>query len=136
MFFHEIILEGLEKNDLNYLISDIVSIDQYEGKLSKNSIVVVFYIKDKRAARELEDFIQKFPSDILLMTEINDIQNEDNYFQLYVDFERKKQFVDEILELLDEIKELTNIKEWKMKIGRKKFIYRVNRENLLKFLKF
>lgn len=136
MFYHEIILEGLEKNDLNYLIKDVISVDQYEGKLSKNSIVVVFYIKDKKASRELEDFIQKFPSDTLLMTEINDVQNEDNYYQLYVDFERKKQFVDEILELLDEIKKLTNIKEWKMKIGKNKFIYRVNRENLIKFLKF
>lgn len=130
------LFEGLEKNDLDFMISDTISVDQYKGKFTDDSVVVVLFIKDEKAAIELEDFIQKFPSKYILLTEVNLNQDKNNYFQLFIDFKKEKGFITELLKMLEDINKITNIKHWKMKIGKNKFTYLVNEENLLKFIDF
>lgn len=136
MFLIELLNEGLNKNDLDFLIKDTLSVDQYKGKISDDSIVVVFFVKDKKAARDLEDFIQRSPAKTLLLTELSNDLEKDGYYCLYLDFERKKEFIKDFLQILKDIKNLTNVKEWKMKVGKNKFVYRVNEENLLEFINF
>ncbi len=136
MFLIELLNEGLIKNDLDFLINDTILVDQYKGKISDNSLVVVLFIKDLNAAKELEDFIQRTPTKYLLLTELNTNLDKNNFYQLFLDFERKKESIKELLFILENINKLTNIKEWKMKIGKNKFTYRVNEENLLRFINF
>lgn len=136
MFLVELLNEGLKKNDLDFLVNDTLSVDQYKGKFSDESLVVVFFVKDKQAAKELEDFIQRSSIKTLLLTELNTDLDKNNYYHLYLDFERKKEFIEDFLQLLNDINKLTNVKEWKMKVGKNKFVYRINEENLLKFINF
>ena len=55
----KIIMEGARAGDLEYLVSQFVSIDQYSTKISSDNIVVSFFVKDKEPAYDLEEFISK-----------------------------------------------------------------------------
>ena len=47
------ITEGARAGDLEYLVSQFVSIDQYSTKISSDNIVVSFFVKDKEPAYDL-----------------------------------------------------------------------------------
>ena len=51
--------EGLREKDLQWMVSNYVSIDQYTSKLDDDNITVAFFINERDAADDLRDFIEK-----------------------------------------------------------------------------
>ena len=51
---------SIQNNDLEDLISSVVSIDQYKSKIGKdeNVVVIAFDIKDSDPAKDLSQFIE------------------------------------------------------------------------------
>ena len=107
--------EGLREKDLEYLVSNYVSIDQYTSKLDDDNVTVAFFINEKDAAEDLRDFIEK-----VFYIEIRDIEisaslTDDYKYILFVEFERNINFPKILLDMISSVTNVTNNKDWKFK---------------------
>jgi len=100
--------EGLRKNDLSDLVLPLISIDEFESKVSEDAIVVGFFVKDNEPANDLNRFIQKSPVS-LLDTEVSPAPNEDGYFLVFVEFLRDEQFFSKLQTIINEVNNLVDI---------------------------
>lgn len=107
--------EGLREKDLEYLVSNYVSIDQYTSKLDDDNITVAFFINEKDAAEDLRDFIEKVFYIEIRDIEISDSLTDDNKYILFVEFERNINFPKILLDMISSVTNVTNNKDWKFK---------------------
>lgn len=130
-----ILQEGLKKGDLAHLINPLISIDEYSSKLAKNEevIVVTFSAKDEDPAKDLNGFIQKGNLKIL-DTEVSPSPDIDGDYLIFVEFIRDEKFPKELIELVNSIKSLTNIKNWKLKPYKVSQILDLTEENIKKYI--
>ena len=78
--------EGLRAKDLQWMVSNYVSIDQYTSKLDDDNITVAFFINERDAADDLRDFIEKVYYIEIRDIEISDSLTDDNKYILFVEF--------------------------------------------------
>ena len=109
------LVEGLKEGDLENLVLPLVSIDEFESKLDDDSIVVGFYVQDKDPANDLNRFIQKGSID-LLDTDVSPAPNEDGYFMVFVEMLRDHEFPHRLIDILETLHGLTEVKDWNMSI--------------------
>lgn len=107
--------EGLRQDDLQYLVSNYISVDQYTSKLDDDNITVAFFCNEKEAAEDLLDFLEKIYYIELRDIEISDSLTEDNKYILFVEFERNLNFPKILLDMLDSVNNITHNKDWKFK---------------------
>lgn len=107
--------EGLKQNDLEYLVSNYISIDQYTSKIDDDNITVAFFCNEKEVADDLRDFIEKIYYIEIRDIEISDSLTEDNKYILFVEFERNIAFPKLLMDMIDSINRVTNNKDWKFK---------------------
>lgn len=110
-----IVNEGLRIKDLQYLVSNYVSIDQYTSKLDDDNITIAFFCNEKEVAEDLRDFIEKIYYIEIRDIEISDSLTDDNKFILFVEFERNINFPKMLLDMIDSINNVTGNKDWKFK---------------------
>ena len=70
--------------DLKYLVSNYISIDQYTSKLDDDNITVAFFCNEKEVAEDLRDFIEKIYYIEIRDIEISDSLTEDNKYILFL----------------------------------------------------
>lgn len=111
----EQLAESLRQNDLEYLISPYVSVDQYTSKLSEDNITIALFCNEREVASDLLDFLEKMYFVEIRDIEISDSLTEDNKYILYVEFDRNQQFPKILVDVIDSINFLINkdIKDWK-----------------------
>lgn len=120
----------LRYGDLKDLIIPVISVDQWNSKISNEKFIVVsFFIKDKNAAYELNSFIQKSECEIY-DTETPLIPDENMHYIVFVEIERNEKFKSILKELIHLIENLCLNKHWQMKIYKIKDILDFNDENL------
>lgn len=107
--------EGLKQNDLEYLVSNYISVDQYTSKIDDDNITVAFFCNEKEVAEDLRDFIEKIYYIEIRDIEISDSLTEDNKYILFVEFERNITFPKLLMDMIDSINRVTNNKDWKFK---------------------
>ena len=107
--------EGLKQNDLEYLVSNYISVDQYTSKIDDDNITVAFFCNEKEVAEDLRDFIEKIYYIEIRDIEISDSLTEDNKYILFVEFERNITFPKLLMDMIDSIDRVTNNKDWKFK---------------------
>lgn len=107
--------EGLRENDLQWMVSNYISIDQYTAKLDDDNITIAFFINDRDAANDLRDFIEKVYYIEIRDIEISDSLTEDNKYILFVEFERNINFPKILLDMIKTITYVTGNKDWKFK---------------------
>lgn len=112
---NNIIKEGLRPNDLKYLVSNYISIDQYTSKLDDDNITVAFFCNEKEVAEDLRDFIEKIYYIEIRDIEISDSLTEDNKYILFVEFERNITFPKLLMDMIDSINNVSNNDNWKFK---------------------
>lgn len=104
--------EGLSRNALDFLIQPLMSIDEYSSKISdKRAIVIGFFINELDPANDLSNFIDR-SSVPILDTEVSPAPTPDGYYVVFVELQRDEDFPKNVIELLDDINNITNIKEW------------------------
>ena len=81
----EQLAESLRQNDLEYLISPYVSVDQYTSKLSEDNITIALFCNEREVASDLLDFLEKMYFVEIRDIEISDSLTEDNKYILYVE---------------------------------------------------
>jgi hypothetical protein len=105
------LLEGMWQGDLNDLVLNTISIDEYDSKVDEKAIVIGFFVHDVDAANDLNRFIQKSTIDILY-AEVSPAPDQRGYYIVFVELLKNKQLVDNIVALVEEVTFLTNVEEW------------------------
>lgn len=104
--------EGLSRGALDYLIQPLLSIDEYESKISdKRAIVVGFFVGESAPAKDLSNFIDR-GNQPTMDTEISPSPTPEGYYVVFVEIERSPAFPNILMEILKDVKNLTDIEDW------------------------
>ena len=107
--------EGLRPSDLEHLILDKVSIDEFESKSGDSNEILVMglYAKDEEPARDLSRFIERGYIDVV-DTEVSPGPDEDGNYMVFVEIDKNKDTMKKVSEILHDIKSITSINEWNL----------------------
>ena len=107
--------EGLTPNDLQHLILDKISLDEFEPKSgdSKDILVMGLYSVDEEPARDLSRFIERGYIDVI-DTEVSPGPDEDGNYMVFVEINKNKDTMKRVSEILNDIKTITSINEWQL----------------------
>jgi hypothetical protein len=102
--------ESLKSNDLRHFVKKVVEIDSYKSKIGDDQDIVVlsFTVDHEDPAKDLENFIE-MGYDFVLDADVSSGELDDGTYKVYVELERSRHVVDQILELLEGIKKLAGI---------------------------
>lgn len=106
------LMEGLKRGDLNDLILPMLSIDEFRSKINDNKLIVVaFFCFEEDPAHDLSNFIERSPVNVV-DTDVSPAPNKEGYYISFVEFKRNKLFPEKLMQLLEEINNLTDVEEW------------------------
>jgi hypothetical protein len=128
------LLEGMRAGDLSDLVLPLISVDEYESKITAKAVAIGFYVHDKDAANDLNRFLQKSPV-ALLSTEVSPAPDQHGFFIVFIELMPDNQIANNIETLLKEIEPLCEISEWKMRVRKTKGLIKFSKNNFAKALK-
>ena len=107
---------SLNKHDLKYCVDDIFEVDSYQSKMGTDDKIVVlsFRVKPTQAAEDLVNFIEK-GYDFVLDADKTSGEQSDGYYRVFVEMERSRHVGQQITEILDGIKKLADVNEFKFR---------------------
>ena len=107
--------EGLRPGDLEHLILNKVSIDQFEPKTGSDKEVLVMglYSKDEEPAQDLARFIERGYVGVK-DTEVSPGPDEDGNYMVFVEISKDKDTMKRVVEILNDIKSVTTVREWQL----------------------
>lgn len=126
--------EGLRRGDLDGLVGNTISVDEYESKISDDGLVVGISVEDKEPAQDLSRFIEKSATE-LLDSEISPGPDENGNYWVFVEFMRDEGFADKLINLLKDVERVCDVRSWFMKIYHKELSYKVDKENIIKYVR-
>tara|TARA_A100000164_G_scaffold297912_1_gene272277 strand:- start:927 stop:1670 length:744 start_codon:yes stop_codon:yes gene_type:complete len=105
--------EGLKAGDLEGVVSQRFSVDQYKSKMGedKNIMVLTFTVDGQAPAKDLERFAETGYKSVL-DADATPGSLEDGKHKVFIEFARRPEVVSEIMSFLDDLKKLTNIEEF------------------------
>ena len=108
--------EELLAGDLRMLVDNIFEIDSYNSKMGsdKDIVVLAFTVKYEEAAKDLVNFIER-GYDFVLDADSTPGELSDGKYKVFVEIERNRRINKQILEILNGIKKLTNIDNFKFR---------------------
>ncbi len=111
--------EGLDYHDLKYQIEPIASVDEYVAKLGEDSNIVTltFVLKNKEAAEDLTSWFE-LGYDFVLDASVSEGQLSPGKWLVFVEMKRRSNVPKKIIELLSDLKTLTDldITDWTVKV--------------------
>lgn len=107
--------EGLRKDDLIHMMSNRVSVDEYESKIDDSAIVVGFFANSKDVANDVNRFLQKSYVD-LLDTEVSAAPDQTGYYMVFVEMLMNNKTSENIASLCRELSSLTSIENWEFSV--------------------
>lgn len=114
--------EGMRRGDLEDLVLPMISVDEFESKIDDNAVVFGFWVQDSDAAMDLNRFIQK-SAVTLLDTEVSPAPDKRGKYFVFFEMMNDKDMAENVKKVLDEVGELTKIKNWQLRIrGREALI--------------
>lgn len=126
--------EGLSRHALEHLILPVLSIDEYESKISdKRAVVIGFFVQDEAPAKDLSHFIERSSLPIL-DTEVSPNPTEDGFYVTWVELHRSKDLPVVLSDLLGDIENLCKIDEWQFTCPHHTSPNDLNKDNLTSFL--
>jgi len=129
--------EGLQADDLKYLVADTIHIDEYNSKMGEPSDVVTlsFKVKDLMPANDLVSFLEN-GYDFVLDADVSSGEIRDNERVVFVEVQRRPGIYKYVSEMLDDLNHLTGIKrdDWKFRWYKSDDYVQMNEENFDKFV--
>ena len=118
--------EGIQNNDLNSLITDTISIDQFKSKIGsdENVVVVAFEVMDKDPAKDLSMFLETGHD--FLDVDISQGPNKNGKYNVFVELDRDSKLffnIEKILKLSGNKKRI--IQDKKVLRPKKSEVYRL-----------
>ncbi|HBY67057.1 MAG TPA: hypothetical protein DEG69_04405 [Flavobacteriaceae bacterium] len=125
------ITEGLKAGDLEGIVSNIFSVDQYKSKMGedKDICVLAFTVDSQQAAKDLESFAEKGYKNVL-DADATPGTLEDGKYKVFVEFPRNEKLDLGVAELLEDLKKLANIENFKFTYHKGNAPVDATRENL------
>jgi len=115
--------EGLEKGDLERLVSSKISIDEYKSKMGSDEeiVVVSFTLQGKEPALDLVNFVEK-SYEWVADADVSSGEVFDGSYIVFVEIERTPDIAEQIIELLDDLERLTEhkVKDWDIEYAKTK----------------
>lgn len=110
--------ENLEYGDLKRLVHDELHIDEYKSKMGDDADVCVlsFKVSGKEPSMDLVNFIEK-GYEFVLDADVSSGEKDGGDYLVFVELERTKDLPEQIMRLLGDIKNLTEVdpSEWRFK---------------------
>lgn len=119
-----ILNEGLDYMDMEGLISPIVTVDEYEAKMGKNSeiVTVAFTVKGEYAGKDLSGWFEK-GYDWVLDAKVSEGEVTTGKYLVFVEMSRRRSVPERIVELLSDLETLCGLKldDWTLEIDDKEY---------------
>lgn len=123
----------LRSGDLRDLVYHIFEIDGFKSKMGSDEeiITISFSVKTKEAADDLESFLEKGYT-FILDADATPGEQSDGTYKVFVEIERDKKAVDQILEIADGVYKISNLEQLKFRYYKNWRSVDLNKENLEK----
>lgn len=108
--------EGLRSDDLMDMIFDSIEIDSFKSKMGEDRdvCVVSFKARERGPAKDMMEFIEK-GYNFVLDADVSSGEDRHGLYHVFIELKRTPALYDQINELIDGVKRLTSINEWKFK---------------------
>ena len=127
--------EGLQADDLKYLVSNTLHIDEYNSKMGQasNVVTISFKVRDIMPANDLVSFLEN-GYDFVLDADVSSGEIRDNERVVFVEVQRRPGVYTQIDEMLDDLNHLTGVKrdDWKFRWYKSNEYEQMNEENFSK----
>lgn len=114
-----IIFEGLDFHDMENQILPLVTVDEYAAKMGEDRDIVTlsFIVKSEAAGNDLVDWFER-GYDWVLDASLSEGEVEPNRWLVFVEITRRSTVPSRIVELIKDLKTLTNLKvtEWDVQV--------------------
>lgn len=122
---------SLKKGDLRDLVDNIIEIDSFKSKMGNDEdvITVAFSLKTKESGDDLVGFFEKGYG-FILDADLTAGEQIDGTYKVFVEIERNKDSTSQIMELVDGLKNLSNLEKIKFRYYKNFRSYPVTQENL------
>lgn len=106
----------LRHGDLNNLVDDILEIDSFKSKMGNEEDVITISIsvKNKPASDDLVAFLEKGYS-FILDAEATPGEQSDGWYKVFVEIDRSRTAVDDIMDVIDGLHRLTNVEKFRFR---------------------
>ena len=106
---------SIQNNDLEDLISSVVSIDQYKSKIGKdeNVVVLAFDIKDSDPAKDLSQFLETGHEAIDV--DVSPGPSKEGTYKVFVELERDRNVAKNVFEVLDGVRKISGVDNLKFR---------------------
>jgi len=106
----------LVKGDLHDMLDDVFEIDSYASKMGddKDIVTLSFSLRTKEAAEDLNSFIEKGYANVL-DADVTAGEQSDGSYKVFVELERNKHIVDNIMEILDGAKKISDVNKFRFR---------------------
>ena len=123
--------EGLLAGDLKMLVDNIFEIDSYSSKMGEDREIVVlsFTVKSKKPADDLVEFVEN-GYDFVLDADVSPGELDDGKYKVFVEIERNRRIHEQILEILNGLRNLSEIKDFKFRYHKSFHSLDANADNL------
>ena len=107
---------GLRQSDLKHCIESTIEIDSYKSKMGEDKDIVVlsFAVKGENPADDLVKFVES-GYDFVLDADKTSGEQADGKFRVFVELERNKKIPNSILEIIDGVKKLSEISDFRFR---------------------
>lgn len=104
---------GLKHGDLKDTIVKDISFDQYEPKTgdSKDTIVMAFQTPEQGVGQDLYSFLNN-GNKLIKDIDVSPNKNQDDYYMVFLEFDRKPEAIELIQEILSDVENLTGKLGW------------------------
>lgn len=108
--------ENLLAGDLRDLVSNIFEVDNYKSKMGsdKDIVVLSFTVEQAEPAKDLVNFIER-GYDFVLDADSTPGELSNGKYKVFVEIERNRRIANQILEILDGVKKLANLDNFKFR---------------------
>jgi hypothetical protein len=107
--------EGLRRSDLQNLVSDVISIDEYNSKIDDSAIVIAFHVQDRNAAQDLNRFIQKSFVD-LLDTDVSPAPDQKGFYLVFIELPLNTSIGEAVYNITKDVGALADVEAWRMRL--------------------
>ena len=115
---HKLLRENLEAGDLKRLVHNELHIDEYKSKMGTDEDVCVisFKVAGKEPSADLVSFIEK-GYEFVLDADVSSGEKEGGDYLVFVELERTAKLPEQIIEIMDDIMNLTEqkLEDWRVR---------------------
>jgi len=121
--------EGLQEQELIDLVSERILVDIFEPKYGdeSNVVVIAFEVQYEQPAKDLGNFLEQGPFD-LLDVDVSSAPNDDENYYVFVELYRNSKLFEKVNTMLVNIQNLVNRKP-------SEYLFRSYRHNFLEWSK-